>query len=301
MEKIEFNISFCTFRLESINALLKIFMGEKKRAVEDLKNIYEKYFVEKSQPENEQDWQDGQDWKKEIVDKIKQFEDFTNNSDLDDIFAKYVNLSFSVTTGDRTLSTSGSNWLELLSKLKISVNAIRIKFECASLRRKILFVIREHSGIVNTYDNRYEIRGINSEWVSEVASLFDSTINYCYNKRKNWYEMSFFLELIFSVVLAGSIFSLLKVCMIFFDQNLFDSIDNYIIIFLVNSLIYIFIWLLLAITLTTKLFEYMIDLYPSVEIMLDEKRVKKRKKLYYSFIVIFIPYVLIFFISFYGR
>lgn len=296
MEKIEVNISFCTFELENISALLEIFMREKKRAIDDLKIIYEKHFVENNLPEDEQEW------KKEIVDKLMKLEDFTDNSDnLDDIFAKYVNLSFTVTAGEKTLTTSGNNWLELLDKLKMSVNSIRIKFECSSLRRKILFIIREHSGIINTYDNRYEIRGVNPDWVNEVATLFDSIINYCYNKRKYWYEMSFFLELIFSVVLAGSLFSFLRICMIILDQKFFISIPNEIINFLIGALVYIFIWLFLAIPLITKIFEYMIEIYPSVEIFLDEKRVKKRKKLYYSLIVVLIPYVLWLFISFQGR
>ncbi|MDF9408026.1 chloride channel protein [Pelotomaculum isophthalicicum JI] len=298
MEKVEYNISFCTFRLENVSALLEIFMNEKKKAIEDLKKIYEKYFVENEPPEDEQDW------KKEIVNKLKKLEGFTDNSDnLDNIFAKSVDLSFTVTAGEKTLTTSGNNWLELLDKLKISVNAIRIKFECSSLKRKILFVVREHSGIINTYDNRYEIRGVNPNWVNEVATLFDSIINKCSNKRKYWYEMSFSLELIFSVILAGSVFSFFRICMSILDleQNFFISIPNEIIAFLIGALLYIFIWLFLAIPLTTKYLEYMIELYPSVEIFLNERRVKNRKKLYYSLIIIFIPYILELFMSFQGR
>jgi len=293
MEKVEYNISFCTFRLENINALMEIFINEKKRAIEELKNIYEKYFNENELPEDEQDW------KKEIVNKLKKLETFTNNSDnMDNIFAKYIDLSFTVTAGEKTLTTSGNNWLELLNKLKISVKAIRIKFECANLKRKIFVVIREHSGVISTYDNKYEIRGVNSSWVNEVAASFDEIISSCYNKRKNWYEISLFLELIFSVILAGSIFSFFSICMIILQQNFFVSIHNGIITFLIGALLYILIWLFLAIPLTTRYHEYMLELYPSVEIFLNERRVENRKKLYYSLMIIFIPYILELFMSF---
>jgi len=295
MEKIESNITFCTFGLESISEIMKIFIGEQEKAVKDLKKFFEQYFNENDPAENEEDW------KKDIVKKLKKLEEFkftdiTDNIDdifiKDDILKKYANLSFSVTTGEKTQTTSGSNWMDLLNRSKMSANAIRIKFECTSLRREIIFVIREHSVIVGTYDNRYEISGIDSEWVNNVAELFDIIIKKCCNKRNNWYNMSFFLELIFSIILAGSIFTFLKICMIVLDQNSFIPITSDIIIFLLGSLLYIFIWLFLAIPITTRLSEYMTELYPSVEIFINEERVKKRKNMYYTFIIIIIPYVL---------
>jgi len=293
MEKVESNISFCTFRLENISEIMKIFVGEQKKAVKDLKKIYEQYFNDNDPTDDEEDW------KKDIVKKLRKHEELTDNTgNIDDIFKKYVNLSFSVTTGEKTLTTSGSNWLEFLDKSKMSANAIRIKFECTSLRRRIIFVIREHSGIVVTYDNRYEIRGIDSEWVNEVVALFDIIIKNCSNKRKNWYEMSFLLELMFSIILAGSIFYFLRICTIILDQDFFIFINNNIITFLLESLLYIFIWIFMAIPITTRLSEYTSELYPSVEIFLNESRTKKRKKLYYTLITVIIPYVLYLFYEF---
>lgn len=287
MEKAESNISFCTFKEEDMNALVGVFKEEKRKAVEELRRIYERssesdVFIE---DENEHRNQ----WKDETIKKLRALEEKAkkNNSKVD-IFDMQVHLSFTVSAGRRTLS--GTNWPELLGKFHEPVNAIVIRFDCPDLKRKITLMIREHYGFLRTYRNRYEIRGTESEWINEAAVAFDSIILRCKNKRQDWYGMSSFLEPVFSVVLAGAIFLSLRIFALALHQNF--TFTEEAIIYLSGLLLFTFIWIFLSAGLTMKLSEYIRGLYPSVEIFLNEERIKKRKNLYYIMIVVIVPYVL---------
>lgn len=291
MERVELNISFCTFKLENIQELMQILEAEQEKAIHDLKIIYEQYFDDDNVPA-----ESTVNWKRDIALKIKKREEvFHNRGSIEELLGKYAALSFSITMGDKTQTTDGSKWLDLLNRTKMSVSAIRIKFECNILRRRIILNIREHSGLVGTFDNKYLIQGDDPIWVDNIVSAFDRIIKTCNNKRKNLYEMGFILELIFSIILAGSLFSLIRICMFVLDQNYLISFTNSITSFLLGSLLYIVVWIFIAIPVATRLFEYVTELYPSIEIFLNERRMNKRKKLFYAVIMMGIPYILYFF------
>lgn len=290
MEKVESNLSFCTFREEDIKAFIGIFKEEKKKAAEELKRIYEQFSSESSVLEEDENGYDDQ-WKNEIVKKLKMLEEKTKRNDSKtDIFDMRIYLSFTVSAGKRTLS--GTDWMELLSKFHEPIHAIVVTFDCPDLKRKIILMIREHYGLIGTYRNRYEISGMEPEWINEVAAAFDNIMINCKNKRKHWYEISSLLEPVFSIMLAGSIFLSLRIFALALNQNFFVTFTKDIMVYLSGLLLYTFIWIFLAAGLTMKLSEYIRGLFPSVEIFLNEERIKKRKNLYYILIVIIVPYVL---------
>lgn len=290
MKKAELNISYCTFKEEDINALIEVIEEEKRKAADELRRIYEEL-----SSENEADVEDenehGEQWKVEMLRKLKALEGkaIKSNSKVN-IFDAQVNLSFTVSAGKRTLS--GSDWAELFGEFREPVNSIVVKFDCPDLKRKITLKIREHYGILETYRNRYEIKGFDAEWINEAAAALDSIILRCKNKRENWYEINSFLEPAFSIVLAGSIFLSLRIFALALHQNFFSTFNEDVTIYLSGMLLYIFIWIFLAAGLTMKLFEYIRGVYPSIEIYLNEERIKKRKKLYYIATVVIVPYVL---------
>ncbi|MCL6635884.1 MAG: hypothetical protein K6T29_09000 [Peptococcaceae bacterium] len=290
LARFESNISFCTFRMEDVNALLRIFQEEKKKAAEELKRIYEQSFSA-NEAANENESAQAIQWKEEIIKRLKKQEEYARlKGSKADIFDQQASLTFTVSAGKKTLS--GDDLAEILNRVLEPVRAVALKFECPDLKRKITLTIREHYGLVGSYQNRYEISGADQGWVGEVAAAFENIIAGCRNNRKSWHEMSSFLEPVLSLVIAGSVFLLLRFFLLAAGMDFLSSVPDGTARYLLALLLFALIWVFLGAGLAMKLSDYIKTLYPSVEILLNEERVRKRKGLYYVFLLIILPYFL---------